>query len=88
MQEINIEHTTPQINIDTATRTYHLPIASETQLGGIKVGNNLTIEEDGTLNAESTEYNSPLATSRTLGGVKVGSGRTINKGRLSVNLEN
>ena len=88
MQEINIEHTTPQINIDTATRTYHLPIASETQLGGIKVGNNLTIEEDGTLNAESTEYNLPVATSSTLGGVMVGSGLSINEGSLSVNVDN
>ena len=88
MQEINIEHSTPQINIDTATRTYHLPIASETQLGGIKVGNNLTIEEDGTLNAESTEYNLPVATSSTLGGVKVGSGLSINEGSLSVDVDN
>lgn len=88
MQEINIEHTTPQINIDTATRTYHLPIASETQLGGIKVGNNLTIEEDGTLNAESTEYNLPVATSSTLGGVMVGSGLSINEGSLSVDVDN
>lgn len=28
-----------------------IPIASGTQLGGIKVGNNLSIEADGTLNA-------------------------------------
>lgn len=33
--------------------SYELPIASETTLGGIKVGENLTIDEDGTLNAES-----------------------------------
>lgn len=32
---------------------YNLPIASATQLGGIKVGNNLTISNDGVLNAES-----------------------------------
>lgn len=88
MQEINIEHTTPQINIDTATRTYHLPIASETQLGGIKVGNNLTVEEDGTLNAESTEYNLPVATSSTLGGVKIGSGLSMTEDILSVTVDN
>lgn len=33
--------------------SYELPIANETTLGGIKVGENLTIDEDGTLNAES-----------------------------------
>ena len=30
---------------------WQIPMASETELGGIKVGDNLTIEEDGTLNA-------------------------------------
>ena len=87
MEEINITHSTPNINIDTATRTYHLPIASETQLGGIKVGNNLTIEEDGTLNAEATEYDLPVATSSTLGGVKIGSGLTMTDQVLSVNVD-
>ena len=87
MQEINIEQSTPQINIETATRTYHLPIASETQLGGIKIGSNLTIEEDGTLNAESTEYNLPVATSSTLGGVKIGSGLSMAEGILSVTVD-
>ena len=30
---------------------WQIPIASETEIGGIKVGDNLTIEPDGTLNA-------------------------------------
>lgn len=87
MADINIHRTTPIVNIDTATRNYHLPIASATTLGGIKVGNNLTIEEDGTLNAESTEYNLPVATSSTLGGVKVGSSLEITDGFLSVTVD-
>lgn len=87
MTDINIHRSTPQIDIDTSTRNYHLPIASETTLGGIKVGNNLTIEEDGTLNAESTEYNLPVASSSTLGGVKIGSGLTINDAVASVNVD-
>lgn len=87
MAEINIEQDLPEINIDTATRTYHLPIASATTLGGIKVGNNLTIETDGTLNAESTEYNLPTATASTLGGVMVGSALSISDGVLSVNAD-
>lgn len=32
---------------------YELPIASKTTLGGIKVGDNLTIDADGTLNAQA-----------------------------------
>ena len=87
MQEINIQRDSQNINIDTAIRNYHLPIASATTLGGIKVGNNLTIEEDGTLNAESTEYNLPVASSSTLGGVKIGSGLTIADAIASVNVD-
>lgn len=87
MADINIQRTTPTINIDTATRNYHLPIASATTLGGIKVGTNLTIEEDGTLNAESTEYNLPVATSSKLGGIKIGSGLTISNGIASVSVD-
>lgn len=87
MDEINIQQHTPQVNIDTATRTYHLPIASETTLGGIKVGTNLTIEEDGTLNAEATEYQLPAATASTLGGIKVGAALAISDGVLSVSAD-
>lgn len=87
MQEIDIQQTSPNINIDTATRNYHLPIASATTLGGIKVGTNLTIEEDGTLNAESTEYQLPAATSSTLGGVKIGNGLNISDGTASVDVD-
>lgn len=35
--------------------SYELPIASQTSLGGIKVGENLTISEDGTLGAPYAE---------------------------------
>lgn len=87
MQEINIQQTSPNINIDTATRNYHLPIASATTLGGIKVGTNLTIEDDGTLNAESTEYQLPAATSSTLGGIKIGSGLSITDGIASATVD-
>ena len=87
MADINIQRSTPQVDIDTSIRSYHLPIASVTTLGGIKVGNNLTIAEDGTLNAESTEYSLPVASSSTLGGVKIGSGLTINDAVASVNVD-
>lgn len=87
MTEINIQRREQDINIDTATRTYHLPIASETQLGGIKVGDNLTIEEDGTLNADPAGYTLPAATASTLGGIKVGGKLSISDGILSVNTD-
>lgn len=50
MEENDIE----EINIEEENysgKPYELPIASKDVLGGIKVGENLTIDEDGTLNA-------------------------------------
>lgn len=40
-------------DIDQEGGAFELPIASDSVLGGIKVGQNLTIEADGTLNAEA-----------------------------------
>lgn len=42
-------------NISGKLGGYRLPIASGTKLGGIKVGENLTISEDGTLSAAGAE---------------------------------
>ena len=87
MSEINIIRRQNTVDITDDIQGYHLPIASETQLGGIKVGNNLTIEEDGTLNAESTEYELPVATAEELGGIKIGSGLDINNGAAYVKVD-
>src|SRR5690554_5284947 len=57
---------------------YELPTASESVLGGVKVGDNLNIDQDGVLSAVDTKYTLPTATESTLGGVKVGSGLSIN----------
>lgn len=87
MSEINIIRRQNVVDITDDIQGYHLPIASETQLGGIKVGNNLTIEEDGTLNAEATEYQLPTATASVLGGIKIGSGLSITDGSVSVQVD-
>lgn len=81
--DIRISREDRNIDITGDMSVYHLPIASATTLGGIKVGNNLTIEDDGTLNAESTEYQLPTASASTLGGVKVGSNLNISDGVLT-----
>ena len=82
--------------------SYVLPAATDDTLGGIKVGDNLTVEEDGTLNAEDP-YTLPAATDETLGGIIVGDDLNIGSGgvldvlctipildnyKLSVNNEN
>ena len=87
MQELNIHRLQTQVNIEEDEREYHLPIASETTLGGIKVGSNLTIEEDGTLNAEAIEYYLPTASASTLGGVKVGANLQIADGVLTAKVD-
>jgi hypothetical protein len=58
--------------VDAAPNTtYSLPIAGEDVLGGIRVGNNLYIDEEGRLSAEDGNYVLPTATENDLGGVKV-----------------
>ena len=57
---------------------YQLPTASANVLGGIKVGANLSIDENGVLSAQAgSQYVLPIATASDLGGIKVGTGLTI-----------
>ena len=49
---------------------YPLPVASASTLGGVKVGDNLSMAEDGTLSANAQQYKLPVASASTLGGVK------------------
>jgi len=55
-----------------------VPVASETTLGGIKIGQNLTINSSGVLSANLDCYTLPIASSNILGGIKIGSGLSIN----------
>ena len=57
-------------------QNYTLPQATTDSLGGIKVGNNLTIK-DGVLNAVQGVYTLPAATTTVLGGIKVGANLTM-----------
>ena len=69
-----------------------LPIATRTTLGGVKIGVNLNIAEDGTLSASTSggggsDYILPAATSSSLGGVKVGTNLSVTSdGTLSVDM--
>ena len=64
--------------IEDGANNYSLPIASASILGGIKVGDNLTIGSDGKLSAVQGTYTLPIASATVLGGVKVGSNLSIN----------
>ena len=61
-----------------ANVTATLSVASNSVLGGIKVGNNLTIDGDGVLSAEDGNYTLPAATTNALGGVILGEGFVLN----------
>ncbi len=56
---------------------YILPTASASVLGGIKVGSNLSITNDGVLSAIDTIYTLPTASASVLGGIKVGENLSI-----------
>ena len=65
-----------QEEIDKGGAGYTLPVATDTVLGGVKIGDNLTITDDGVLSATGgggAGYTLPVATTSTLGGIKVGS---------------
>ena len=72
---------------DSRLTAYTLPTATANDLGGIKVGTNLSIT-DGVLSALDQTYTLPTAAANVLGGVKVGSGLAINanNGVLSLSL--
>jgi len=69
------------------TGTYVLVTATNTRLGGIKVGSGLSIAGDGTLSAIATStYVLPTASTSTLGGIKIGANLTISPdGTLNAN---
>ena len=56
--------------------SYTLPAATSTTLGGVKVGDNLSIDASGRLSG-AAPYALPAATTSTLGGVKAGSNLTV-----------
>lgn len=60
---------------------YVLPTASSSVLGGIKVGSNLSIDENGVLSgsAPTPPYSLPTASDSVLGGIKVGSNLNIDE---------
>ena len=76
------------LNKPTIPAAYTLPIASGSLLGGVKIGNNLTINPTtGVLDADPGSYTLPIASASTLGGIKIGSGLTIDaNGVVDVNV--
>ena len=77
---VTIEETTEGVKINSADTKYTLPVASSTTLGGIKVGDNLSITADGTLSATGGSSEPPANmvttdTMQTITGIKTFTGR-------------
>ena len=71
----------------TAGGGIDIPIATAESVGGIKVGENLSISEDGTLSANPGAYTLPAATADNLGGVMIGDNIAVAAdGTISVDL--
>lgn len=85
------DYTTPEKNklaaIEAEANKYVLPAATTTTLGGIIVGDRLSIDSTGKLVATYT-YTLPTASSTVLGGVKTGSNITNTGGTISLTKAN
>ena len=55
-----------------------IPKATSTIIGGVKVGDNITVTDDGTISTHAP-YTLPVATASALGGIKQGNGLVIEK---------
>lgn len=85
------DYTTPEKNklaaIEAEANKYVLPAATTTTLGGIIVGDRLSIDSTGKLVATYT-YTLPKSSSTVLGGVKTGSNITNTDGTISITKAN
>lgn len=66
---------------------YVLPAATTSKLGGVIIGDNLTVDGSGRVSASAGQtYVLPAATTSALGGVKIGTGVSVTAdGTISVN---
>ena len=72
----------------TGASSYSLPIATGSALGGVKIGDRITIAS-GVISADvqAGTYSLPISTASALGGVKIGSGITITSGVISADTQ-
>lgn len=78
-EDYTTEEKTKLSSIDNNANNYTLPAATTTTLGGIIVGDRLSIDDTGKLVATYT-YTLPTASNTVLGGVKIGSNITLADG--------
>ena len=77
-----IERYFPSVTADTEIIPVltSIPVATIETLGGVKIGDGLSITEDGILSADAQNFTLTPATADSLGGVKIGDGLSITGG--------
>lgn len=86
-EDYTTEEKTKLSGIDDNANNYTLSAATTTTLGGIIVGDRLSVDSTGKLVATYT-YTLPTASSSALGGVKIGSNITNTSGTISITKAN
>lgn len=86
-EDYTTEEKTKLSGIDDNANNYTLPAATTTTLGGVIVGDRLSVDSTGKLVATYT-YTLPTASSSALGGVKIGSNITNTSGTISITKAN
>lgn len=76
-QRIDYEKWTPWINLSAGVEAYVLPVASDTEIGGVKIGRGMSITDDGELVVDT--YELPISSATKIGGVKIGRNLSITK---------
>lgn len=67
-----------EVPSNTYTDPYVLPEATADTLGGVKIGSNVTVNDDGTISVASP-FTLPIASDEVLGGIKIGSNLSIDE---------
>lgn len=83
-----IDDAVKQVEVLGRDATYTLPTATNTRLGGVRIGANVNVSADGTISTSVDPYVLPPASRTALGGVKVPTDSGLNitpDGVLSIN---
>lgn len=82
------ENITIEDNIISATGELSLLPATADRLGGVKIGEGVIVEDDGTISVEGGGYTLPTMSASTKGGAKLGDGLLVSDDVLSVDADN
>jgi hypothetical protein len=84
---LTLANKVPQLTSAGLLSTNQIGATTTSQIGGLIVGDNLTVDANGRVSAVQGTYTLPAATTSTLGGIKAGSGLSVTlDGTLSADI--